>query len=170
MGLTLSIGSEARKLGGGDLRLKLLRKNSQEDSQVGGVRDLREKLAGSMQSQPMKKNPPRPKPEPEAVNPARRSVIGEALVAESKKVSDSVSRKKSQQKVLAMCPLYVAVSWSLYGSSATSPCFLFFGGGGFVFWTCTFRGTLHLFSSVCMHLPSWLVLISVLWIDILYFS
>lgn len=88
----------SRKLGGGDLRLKLLRKNSQQDTQGGGVRDLREKLSGTMHSQPIKKDPPRPKPESEAVKPARRSVIVEAPVAESKKVSDSVSRKKTQQK------------------------------------------------------------------------
>lgn len=86
----------SRKLGGGDLRLKLLRKSNQQDTQGGGVRDLREKLSGSMHSQPIKKDPP--KPRPEAIKPARRSVIVEAPAAESKKVSASLSRKKTQQK------------------------------------------------------------------------
>ena len=166
MGLTLSIGCEARKLGGGDLRLKLLRKNSQQDAQGGGVRDLREKLSGTMHSQPIKKDPPRPKSESEAVKPARRSVIVEAPVAESKKVSDSVSRKKTQQKVLAMPSLYVAVSLSLHCPRAISPSP---PAGGSL--DCTFRVTLHLLSTivglkVCMHLYYWLVLVSVLLIDI----
>lgn len=98
--MTLSIDLEARKLGGGDLRLKLQRRSSQHDTQGGGVRDLREKLSGSMHSQPINKDPLKPKPEPEAAKPARRSVIVATPVAESKKVPNSTSRKKPQQKVL----------------------------------------------------------------------
>ncbi|KMT05652.1 hypothetical protein BVRB_7g167860 [Beta vulgaris subsp. vulgaris] len=88
----------SRKLGGGDLRLKLQRRSSQHDTQGGGVRDLREKLSGSMHSQPINKDPLKPKPEPEAAKPARRSVIVATPVAESKKVPNSTSRKKPQQK------------------------------------------------------------------------
>lgn len=87
----------SHKLGGGDLRLKLQRRSNQQDSQ-GGVRDLREKLSGSMHSQQVRKDPPKLKPEPETVKPARRSVVVEAPVAETNRVSNSASRKKTQQK------------------------------------------------------------------------
>ncbi|XP_021720069.1 ankyrin repeat and SAM domain-containing protein 6-like isoform X1 [Chenopodium quinoa] len=88
----------SRKLGGGDLRLKLQRRSSQQETQGGGVRDLREKLSGSMHSQPVNKDSQKPKPEHEAVKPARRSVIVATPVAEPKKVSNPTSRKKTQQK------------------------------------------------------------------------
>uniref|UniRef100_A0A803MTN8 SAM domain-containing protein n=1 Tax=Chenopodium quinoa TaxID=63459 RepID=A0A803MTN8_CHEQI len=98
MGLIPSIDLEAHKLGGGDLRLKLQRRSSQQDIQGAGVRDLREKLTGSMHTQPVKKDPPKPKPDPEASKPTRRSVIVATPIAD-KKVSNTTSRKKTQQKV-----------------------------------------------------------------------
>ncbi|KAJ8447929.1 hypothetical protein Cgig2_012064 [Carnegiea gigantea] len=63
----------SRKLGGGDLRLKLRRKSSQQDTNTGGARDLREKLSGIILSQHVKKDPQKPKPEPETVKPTRKS-------------------------------------------------------------------------------------------------
>lgn len=87
----------SRKLGGGDLRLKLQRRSGQQDAQGGSVRDLREKLSGSMH-QPVNKDPVKPNSEPEAAKPARRSIIVATPVAESKKVSNYTSRKKTQQK------------------------------------------------------------------------
>ncbi|XP_057534777.1 uncharacterized protein LOC130813077 [Amaranthus tricolor] len=92
----------SRKIGRGDLRLKLQRRSIQQDAQGGGVRDLREKLSGSMRLQPVSKDPPKPKPETDAAKPARRSVIvapRPATLAEPKKVSNSTTRKKAPQKV-----------------------------------------------------------------------
>ncbi|KAL9239130.1 hypothetical protein vseg_013479 [Gypsophila vaccaria] len=88
------------KLGGGDLRLKLQRKNNQVDIRGGGVRDLRDLLSGSMHSQQVKKDVLKPKPTPEAPKPkpARRSVIVEAPVADVKKVQNSTLKKNTQQK------------------------------------------------------------------------
>ena len=99
IGSDISIHLEARKLGGGDLRLKLRRKSSQQDTNTGGARDLREKLSGIILSQHVKKDPQKPKPEPETVKPPRKSAILEATAAEPNKVSDSASRRKTQQKV-----------------------------------------------------------------------
>ncbi|EXB99122.1 hypothetical protein L484_007030 [Morus notabilis] len=75
-----------------DLRLKLQRK-SQQASESGrgsqsGVRDLREKLSGTMHPQPMNYDPP--KPTPEASKPARKSVAVQASTLESKKASSTV--------------------------------------------------------------------------------
>ncbi|KAL2933750.1 SEC23-interacting protein [Bienertia sinuspersici] len=88
----------SRKLGGGDLRLKLQRRSNQQVTQGGAVRDLREKLSGSMHSQPVNKDPPKPKPGAEAAKPARRSVIVATPVVD-KKISNTTSKKKTQQKV-----------------------------------------------------------------------
>ncbi|GAB2282456.1 hypothetical protein Dimus_016999 [Dionaea muscipula] len=85
-----------------DLRLKLQRKNV---PLKGGVRDLREKLSGSMYSQPVNADSPAPaaapklKPEPEASKAARKSIIPEPSAAECRKVADSAAKKKTQQKV-----------------------------------------------------------------------
>lgn len=88
----------SHKLDGGDLRLKLRRKSSQQDTNTGAVGDLRQKLSGLIHSQQIKNDPPKPKPEPKTVKPASRSVIVEAPVAEPNKVSNSSSRKKNRQK------------------------------------------------------------------------
>ncbi|GAB4830237.1 hypothetical protein Ancab_019878 [Ancistrocladus abbreviatus] len=85
-----------RKLDARDLRLKLQR--NQQAPQSGAVWDLREKLSGSMRSQPVNSNPPKPKAEPEASRPARKSVIVEPSAAESREVTNSTVKKKSQQK------------------------------------------------------------------------
>ncbi|KAL9235648.1 hypothetical protein vseg_010391 [Gypsophila vaccaria] len=94
----------SRRLGGGDLRLKLQRKSNQQDVRGGGVRDLRDLLSGSMHSQQVKKDAPKFKPASggaprvkPAPNPARRSVIAESPVADVKDPS-TTQRKKTLQK------------------------------------------------------------------------
>ncbi|XP_059626214.1 uncharacterized protein LOC132269150 [Cornus florida] len=93
-----------RRVGPKDLRLKLQRKNLQQATQSGkgsfsgGVKDLREKLSGSMHSKPVNTNPPKPKLVLEGSKPAKKSVVVDAPVPETKGVASSVSRKKTQQK------------------------------------------------------------------------
>ncbi|KAH9618510.1 hypothetical protein KSS87_012582 [Heliosperma pusillum] len=87
-----------RKLGGGDLRLKLQRKNSQQDTRGGGVRDLRDLLSGSMHLQQVKKDVAKPKPTLDAPKPTRRNVVAESPVADVKKVPSAPSNKKPLQK------------------------------------------------------------------------
>ncbi|KAK9282131.1 hypothetical protein L1049_005043 [Liquidambar formosana] len=93
-----------RKVGARDLRLKLQKKGLQpmpqsgKGSLSGGMRDLREKLSGTMHSQPMNTDPPKPKPILEAGKPARKSVAVEAPVPETKKVSNPAPKKKTQKK------------------------------------------------------------------------
>lgn len=89
------------KVGARDLRLKLQKKTmhqSARGSLSGGVRDLREKLSGTMHSQPVNADPPKPKPKPRAVEAARKSVAVEAPVPEAKKLANSAPRKMTQQK------------------------------------------------------------------------
>lgn len=91
-----------RKVSAQDLRLKLQKKSLPQASQsikgsVSGMRDLREKLSGTMNSQPVNTDPPKRKLE--AAKPARRSVAVEAPELEIKKVASMAPRKKSQQKV-----------------------------------------------------------------------
>ncbi|XP_044493932.1 ankyrin repeat and SAM domain-containing protein 6-like [Mangifera indica] len=90
-----------RIVGVRDLRLKLQKKSVQQVSQSGkstlsGVRDLREKLSGTMNSQPLNSDPPKPKLL--AAKPARKSVAAEAPGAETIRVADPTLRKKVQQK------------------------------------------------------------------------
>lgn len=90
-----------RIVGVRDLRLKLQKKSLQKVSQSGkghlsGVRDLREKLSGTMNSQPVNSDPPKPKLE--AAKLARKSVAVEASEPESKRVAVPASKKKDQQK------------------------------------------------------------------------
>ncbi|KAM1539036.1 hypothetical protein ACFX15_003602 [Malus domestica] len=88
----------SRKVDARDLRLKLQRKvfkNSGTQS-ISGVRDLRERLSGTMNPQPMNTDPPKPKLE--AAKPARRSIAVGTPAAESKKVANPASRKKASQK------------------------------------------------------------------------
>ncbi|TQD76211.1 hypothetical protein C1H46_038238 [Malus baccata] len=80
----------SRKVDARDLRLKLQRKvfkNSGTQS-FSGVRDLREKLSGTMNPQPMNTDPPKPKVE--AAKPARSSIAVGTPAAESKKAGPSV--------------------------------------------------------------------------------
>jgi len=87
---------EDHKIDARDLRLKLQRKSFQQASPRSGVRDLREKLSGTMNSQPANVDPPKPKIA--VAKPARRSVAVEAPEPEIKKTANVVSRKGYQQK------------------------------------------------------------------------
>ncbi|KAH9728778.1 SAM domain-containing protein [Citrus sinensis] len=83
-----------RIVGVRDLRLKLQKKSLQQVSQSGkghlsGVRDLREKLSGTMNSQPVNSDPPKPKLE--AAKLARKSVAVEAPEPESKRIAAETS-------------------------------------------------------------------------------
>uniref|UniRef100_A0A5B7A5Z3 Putative ankyrin repeat and SAM domain-containing protein 6 n=1 Tax=Davidia involucrata TaxID=16924 RepID=A0A5B7A5Z3_DAVIN len=92
------------RIGAKDLRLKLQKKSVQQATQIGkgslsgGVRDLREKLSGTMHTPPVNTDPPKPKPVLEGSKPARKNVIVEVPVPETKKVPSSITRKKTQQK------------------------------------------------------------------------
>uniref|UniRef100_A0A2P2QML8 SAM domain-containing protein n=1 Tax=Rhizophora mucronata TaxID=61149 RepID=A0A2P2QML8_RHIMU len=84
-----------------DLRLKLQKKSSQQASQsvkgsVSVVRDLREKLSGTMNVQPGNADPPKTKLE--TSKPLRKNVALEASDSVIKKFAGVASRKKSQQK------------------------------------------------------------------------
>lgn len=85
-----------RKIDAQDLRLKLQRRSFLQASPGSGVRDLREKLSGTMNSQPANVDPPKPKIA--VAKPARRSVAVEAPEPEIKKTANVVSRKGYQQK------------------------------------------------------------------------
>ncbi|KAI3526495.1 hypothetical protein L1887_05751 [Cichorium endivia] len=90
-----------RVVGALDLRLKLQKKSHQratggaKGSLSGGVRDLREKLSGITYSQPATK----PKSVPETSKPARKSVVADTNVTETKKVSTTVSKRKKAETV-----------------------------------------------------------------------
>ncbi|KAF5951033.1 hypothetical protein HYC85_013026 [Camellia sinensis] len=83
---------EDHRIGSKDLRLKLQNKSVQQES----ARDLREKLSGTMYSQPVNTDPP--KPVLKDNKPVRKSVIVEAPEPQTKNVASSVPRKKTQQK------------------------------------------------------------------------
>ncbi|KAL4312952.1 hypothetical protein GQ457_01G037580 [Hibiscus cannabinus] len=90
-----------RKVDARDLRLKLQKKSLQQVSQSGrgalsGVRDLRDKLSGTMNPQPVNADPPKLKSN--AAKPARRSVAVETSEPEPKKAATMTERKKAQQK------------------------------------------------------------------------
>ena len=101
-----------RRIGTKDLRFKLQRKSIQKAIQSGignvsGVRDLREKLSGTIYSQSGNTNPPKPKPVLEGSKRARTSAITsrarisaliDAPEPETKRVASSVPTKKTQQK------------------------------------------------------------------------
>ncbi|KAM6564891.1 hypothetical protein CsatB_024889 [Cannabis sativa] len=88
-----------RQIDSRDLRLKLQRKNQQASvsgrGSHSGVRDLREKLSGSMHPQPVNYDPH--KPSLEAAKPTRRSVAI-AVAPENRKVANSAAKKKAPQK------------------------------------------------------------------------
>ncbi|KAJ6835951.1 ankyrin repeat and SAM domain-containing protein 6 [Iris pallida] len=91
------------EVGAKDLRLKLQKKSSQQAQQSGresGVRDLREKLSGSLKSQLTNTDPPKAKVVLESVKPIKKvAPAAEATVANTKKVSlQTTSSKKSDQK------------------------------------------------------------------------
>ena len=80
--------------------MKLQRKSQQASvsgkGSYSGVRDLRERLSGTMHPQPVNYDPPKPKPE--APKPARKSVAIQAPALESKKVANPAAKKKASQK------------------------------------------------------------------------
>lgn len=80
-----------RKLGAKDLRLKLQKRS---------VRDLREKLSGTVFSDAGEADISKPKTKPalEVSKPLRKSVVAEAPTVETKKAASTASKKKSQQK------------------------------------------------------------------------
>lgn len=63
------------------------------------MRDLREKLSGTMHPQPSNADPPKPKPKPvsEVVNISRREISDEMPARQSKKASKQTSSKKTSQ-------------------------------------------------------------------------
>ncbi|KAE8659315.1 Sterile alpha motif domain-containing protein isoform 2 [Hibiscus syriacus] len=84
-----------------DLRLKLQRKSLQQVSQSGrgalsGVRDLRDKLSGTMNPRPVNADPP--KLTSDAAKPAKRTVAVETSELEPKKAATTTTKKKAQQK------------------------------------------------------------------------
>lgn len=93
-----------RRVGARDLRLKLQKKSIQNTTQSGkgslsgGIRDLREKLSGTMTLQPVDTAPLKPRAVPEGSKPPRKAAV-EAPVPETKKVTSTLSKKKSQHKV-----------------------------------------------------------------------
>ncbi|XP_077210064.1 uncharacterized protein LOC143845571 [Tasmannia lanceolata] len=92
------------KVGAKDLRLKLQRKGSQQTYQSekafrAGVRDLREKLSGTMHSQPANTDMPKAKAVPEVAKPVKKSIPSvEAPFPDTKKVANPTPRKKTQHK------------------------------------------------------------------------
>ncbi|CAI0561106.1 unnamed protein product [Linum tenue] len=80
-----------RRVDARDLRVKLQKKSQAPQTGRQGIRDLREKLSGTMNPQPMNSDPPKSKQ-------ARRSVAADAHEPEIKKVSSVATKKKSQQK------------------------------------------------------------------------
>ncbi|KAF5930576.1 hypothetical protein HYC85_031449 [Camellia sinensis] len=104
-----------RIIGGKDLRLKLQKKSVQQESlsgngSVSGVRDLREKLSGTMYSQPVNTDPPKPKRKPVLKDnkSVRNNVIVEAPEPETKKVASSVPRTKTPQKARTFPVIFIS--------------------------------------------------------------
>ncbi|CAM8985160.1 unnamed protein product [Rhodiola kirilowii] len=91
------------KIGTRDLRLKLQRKSLQSTvqngngSNSGGVHDLREKLSGTMHSQPLNNNLPKPK----GADPRRpvKKVVDTAPAPETKKAARPIKKNKADTEV-----------------------------------------------------------------------
>ncbi|KAL8106607.1 uncharacterized protein LOC141674022 [Apium graveolens] len=90
------------RVGATDLRLKLQKRSIQNHtgngSAQGGIRDLREKLSGTVYSQPAEAARAKPRVVTEGPRPVRKSVVTEASAPETKKVNNTVSKKKAEQK------------------------------------------------------------------------
>ncbi|XP_010547096.1 PREDICTED: ankyrin repeat and SAM domain-containing protein 6-like [Tarenaya hassleriana] len=80
-----------------DLRLKLQKKQGSQSGQGAGstVRDLREKLTGTMNPQPRNRAPPKSKVE--AARPVMKSVAVEATETETKRTSNQATRRRFPQ-------------------------------------------------------------------------
>ena len=77
-----------RRVDSGDLRMKLQKRH--HGSQSGsGVRDLREKLSGTMNVQPISKV--------ETARPSLKSLVTGTATETTRKTSSQATRKKSQQ-------------------------------------------------------------------------
>lgn len=93
------------RVGATDLRLKLQKRSIQKATHTGngsvqgGIRDLREKLSGTVYSQPAEAARAKPRVVTEGTRPVRKSVVTEASAPETKKVNNTVSKKKAEQKV-----------------------------------------------------------------------
>ncbi|XP_039030683.1 ankyrin repeat and SAM domain-containing protein 6-like [Hibiscus syriacus] len=89
-----------RKIDARDLRLKLQRKSVRNVSQSGrgtpsGIHDLREKLSGTMNPQPMNADPPTQKVK--VAQQARKSVAVETTEPEPNRAANTKARKKAKQ-------------------------------------------------------------------------
>lgn len=95
-----------RSVGSKDLRLKLQRRSIEQATQSvrgsvsRGSKDLREKLSGTSYSRPIESGPRslRPRPAADTSKPHSNNVVAEAS-DQGKKISSSVSKKKTQQQV-----------------------------------------------------------------------
>ncbi|KAG7025414.1 hypothetical protein SDJN02_11909 [Cucurbita argyrosperma subsp. argyrosperma] len=88
-----------RKVGARDLRLKLQKRSQQQsgNSSFSGVRDLREKLSGTMKPQAVNSDPPKPKLD--VSKPTRKNDSVEARPSTTQKVvANPATRKKAAQK------------------------------------------------------------------------
>ncbi|RID64287.1 hypothetical protein BRARA_E03231 [Brassica rapa] len=91
--------SSRRRVDSRDLRLKLQKRDDGSQSGRGGgsgVRDLREKLSGTMTVQPKNSDPLKSKVEA-AARPSMKSVATDTETEVTRKASSQVTRKKSQQ-------------------------------------------------------------------------
>ena len=90
--------------------MKLQMRSSQlgfTSAKSSGVRDLREKLSGTMHPQPSNADPPKPKPVSEVVKISRREAADEMPARQSKKASKQPSVKKtSQPKVCILLAIF----------------------------------------------------------------
>ncbi|XP_038899407.1 ankyrin repeat and SAM domain-containing protein 6 isoform X1 [Benincasa hispida] len=88
-----------RRVGARDLRLKLQKKSQQQsgNASFSGVRDLREKLSGTIKPQAANNDPPKPKLE--VTKPPRKNDTVEAHPSTTQKVvAKPATRKKVAQK------------------------------------------------------------------------
>lgn len=92
---------EDRIAGVRDLRMKLQKKGLQPKGPNSGVRDLREKLSGTMNSQPLNSDPPKPKAE--AAKQVRKSVAVEASEPVTKRTAGQAARKKAKAYIFSYC-------------------------------------------------------------------
>nr|XP_010929739.1 ankyrin repeat and SAM domain-containing protein 6 [Elaeis guineensis]XP_029122283.1 ankyrin repeat and SAM domain-containing protein 6 [Elaeis guineensis]XP_029122284.1 ankyrin repeat and SAM domain-containing protein 6 [Elaeis guineensis] len=92
----------SKSIGPKDLRLKLQKKGLQQAVQVGkgsGVRDLREKLSGTMHPQPSNTDMTKARPVSEIAKLIKKNISSvEAPVPETKKISNPTSSRKTSQK------------------------------------------------------------------------
>ena len=95
--------------------MKLQMRSSQQgftSSTISGVRDLREKLSGTMHPQPSNADPPKPKPVSEVVKISRREAADEMPARQSQKASKQPSAKKtSQPKVSMLLTIFAIYPW-----------------------------------------------------------